>query len=252
MSLHGPPDPKRWPQADSLSELVRSLPFPDPRQAGPDGLLAYGGDLAAERLVAAYAQGVFPWYESTPILWYSPDPRSVLVPAELVVNRTLRKNLRRRRFEIRFDSDFRAVIDACARAPRPDQAGTWITDDMLDAYCELHALGFAHSAEAWRDGELVGGVYGVSLGAAFFAESMFARSSDASKVAFVHLVAQIATWNFRFLDCQVYTPHTERLGARAWSRTRYLEELARALERPTRRGRWGLARDAAAAATLSG
>ena len=230
-------------------QRVRAFPFPDPREAGPDGLLAWGGDLVPERLVAAYAQGVFPWYDSEPILWYSPDPRTVLLPTELVVGRTLRKNLRRRRFEIRLDSDFRAVIEACARAPRPEQAGTWITDDMRRAYCALHELGLAHSAEAWQDGELVGGVYGVSLGAAFFAESMFARRSDASKVALVHLVRQIEAWDFRFLDCQVHTPHSERMGACRWSRERYLDALQRALERPTRRGRWTLRADVARAVT---
>jgi len=217
---------------------MQQLPFPDPAGADAYGLLAYGGDLNPERLVSAYAHGVFPWYESGPILWFSPDPRMVLLPAELRVNRSLRKNLARRRFEVRMDSAFEDVIRSCAEVPRPDQSGTWVTPDMIEAYCRLHELGLAHSVESWREGQLVGGVYGVSLGAAFFGESMFARQSDASKVAFVHLVHQIERWGFHFLDCQVYTEHTARLGAKPWPRTRFLQELSTALEAPTRRGRW--------------
>ena len=221
-----------------IQRIVQQLPFPDPARADADGLLAYGGDLSPERLVSAYAHGVFPWYESGPILWFSPDPRMVLLPAELRVNRSLRKNLARRRFEVRMDSAFEDVIRSCAEVPRPDQSGTWVTPDMIEAYCRLHELGLAHSVESWREGQLVGGVYGVSLGAAFFGESMFARQSDASKVAFVHLVHQIERWGFHFLDCQVYTEHTARLGAKPWPRTRFLQELSTALEAPTRRGRW--------------
>jgi leucyl/phenylalanyl-tRNA--protein transferase len=217
---------------------MQQLPFPDPAGADAYGLLAYGGDLNPERLVSAYAHGVFPWYESGPILWFSPDPRMVLLPAELRVNRSLRKNLARRRFEVRMDSAFEDVIRSCAEVPRPDQSGTWVTPDMIEAYCRLHELGLAHSVESWREGQLVGGVYGVSLGAAFFGESMFARQSDASKVAFVHLVHQIERWGFHFLDCQVYTEHTARLGAKPWPRARFLQELSTALEAPTRRGPW--------------
>jgi leucyl/phenylalanyl-tRNA--protein transferase len=221
-----------------LRELTRAFPFPDPREGSAEGLLAYGGDLLPERLIAAYAQGIFPWYEEDPILWFSPDPRMVLLPSELQINRTLRKNLARKRYEVRMDSDFRGVIEACAEAPRPGQRGTWITDDMLAAYCELHALGVAHSCEAWLEDELVGGIYGVSLGLAFFGESMFARSSDASKVALVHLVRQLDAWGFHFLDCQAHTPHTERLGAREWPRDDFLDALGRALDAPTRLGSW--------------
>jgi leucyl/phenylalanyl-tRNA--protein transferase len=233
-----PERPTKHP--DPLAELVETYPFPDPHTASPDGLLAYGGDLAAERLISAYAQGVFPWYESDPILWYSPDPRTVLLPGDLIVNRTLRKNLRRARFEIRLDTDFRGVIEACACAPRPGQAGTWITSDMLEAYCHLHELGVAHSCEAWQAGELVGGIYGISLGRTFFGESMFARRSDASKIAFVHLVRQLDDWGFHFLDCQAYTAHTERLGAREWPRELFLDALRSALRYETRVGRWSL------------
>jgi leucyl/phenylalanyl-tRNA--protein transferase len=217
---------------------MQQLPFPDPAGVDAYGLLAYGGDLSPERLISAYAHGVFPWYESGPILWFSPDPRMVLLPAELRVNRSLRKNLARRRFEVRVDSAFEAVIRSCAEVPRPGQSGTWVTPDMIEAYCRLHELGLAHSVESWREGQLVGGVYGVSLGAAFFGESMFARQSDASKVAFVHLVHQIERWGFHFLDCQVYTEHTARLGATPWPRDRFLHELSTTLEVPTRRGRW--------------
>jgi leucyl/phenylalanyl-tRNA--protein transferase len=223
--------------ASWLRELVEAYPFPEPLE-GSQGLLAWGGDLRPERILAAYAQGVFPWYEREPILWHSPDPRMLLVPEELVVNRSLAKSLRRGRQQVRFDSDFEGVIRGCAEAPRPGQKGTWITPEMTAAFCELHELGFAHSAEAWQEGELVGGVYGVALGAAFFAESMFTRSSDASKVAFVRLVRRLEGWGFHFVDCQVHTEHTARLGAREWPRARFLERLARALEVPTRRGSW--------------
>jgi leucyl/phenylalanyl-tRNA--protein transferase len=218
--------------------LGASLAFPDPRDAEPSGLLAVGGDLRAERLLEAYASGIFPWYEEDPILWFSPDPRLVLVPGELRVGRSLAKVLRKRPFEIRFDSAFDEVVAACAGARRPGQAGTWITAEMRRAYGELHRLGFAHSVEAWREGELAGGLYGVSLGAAFFGESMFARAADASKVAFVELVRRVLGWEFRFVDCQVETEHLRRFGATLWSRARFLDELALALRSPTRRGPW--------------
>lgn len=221
-----------------VRETARSFSFPDPRRAEPEGLLAYGGDLSPERLIAAYARGIFPWYEDPPILWFSPDPRVVLVPSQVRINRTLAKNLRRGRFTVRFDSAFRAVVEACARAPRPDQAGTWITDEMVEAYCSLHALGLAHSVESWQQGQLVGGIYGVSLGAAFFGESMFSRRGDASKVALVHLCRHIDALGFAFLDCQAPTPHTSRMGAVEWSRDAFLDALDRALEQPTLCGRW--------------
>jgi len=227
-----------------LDELMRAFPFPDVARADRHGLLAYGGDLSPERLISAYAQGVFPWYEEDPVLWFSPDPRMVLEPADLVVNRSLRKCLGRRRYQVRVDSDFRAVIEACATVPRVGQAGTWITADMVAAYCELHELGFAHSVESWHEGVLVGGIYGVSLGAAFFGESMFALRSNASKVALWHLVALMNDKGFHFLDCQAHTPHMERLGARERPRDEFLSALGRALEEPTRRGRWSLPSEA--------
>lgn len=213
-------------------------PFPDPRAADPEGLLAIGGDLSPERLLAAYESGIFPWYETGPILWFSPDPRLVLLPARLHVGRSLAKVLRRGRYEVRLDTAFRAVVAACAEAPRPDQDGTWINDDMIEAYVRLHELGYAHSAEAYEGDELVGGLYGVSIGAAFFGESMFAGRSDASKVAFVRLVRQLEVWGFHFVDCQVETEHLVRFGAVLWPRDRFLDALASALEAPTRVGRW--------------
>ncbi len=213
--------------------------FPAPSEAEASGLLAVGGDLSSRRLLAAYAAGIFPWYEDPqPILWFSPDPRWLLLPAELHVSRRLARTLRGRHFEVTFDTAFGRVIRACARVPRSDADGTWITPAMLAAYEELFALGFAHSAEAWQQGELVGGVYGVSLGGAFFGESMFTLRPDASKVALVTLVRQLGAWGFDFVDCQVRTPHLERFGARAWPRPVFLERLAAALQRETRRGCW--------------
>ena len=227
-----------------LAEVMRRQPFPDPRSADPHGLLAWGGDLSVDRLLSAYACGVFPWYDEEPILWFSPDPRMLLRPAELRVSRSLRRALERERFSVRFDSDFRGVIEACAATPRPGQDGTWITTEMIEAYCELHALGFAHSVEAFADDELVGGCYGVSLGRAFFGESMFAHRSDASKVAFVHLVRAVERWGFDFIDCQLHTDHLARLGAAEVSRDQFLGDLASALVAPTRVGAWSEPGDA--------
>jgi leucyl/phenylalanyl-tRNA--protein transferase len=226
--------------SSELERIVEPIPFPDPARADADGLLGYGGDLCPERLLSAYARGIFPWYEEDPILWFSPDPRMVLLPGELYINRTLAKNLRRGRYEVKLDTAFEQVIRSCSTAARKGQRGTWITDDMIEAYVRLHELGFAHSAESWAEGALVGGIYGVSLGAAFFAESMFAIRSDASKVAFAVLVRELAAWGFHFVDCQVYTDHSAALGAREWPRSEFLEALARALELPTRRGSWRL------------
>ena len=220
-------------------QLGKELAFPPPEEAEPGGLLAVGGGLEPERLLLAYSLGIFPWYdEELPILWHSPDPRMVLRPGELRVSRSLRKVLRAGRFELTLDSAFERVIRACAETPRPDQPGTWITEEMIAAYGRLHELGFAHSAEAWQAGTLVGGLYGVSLGSCFFGESMFALRSDASKVAFVSLVKQLERWGIDLVDCQVHTDHLARFGASQWPRARFLEELRRRLEQPTRRGRW--------------
>ena len=225
--------------------LGPELVFPPPEEADPSGLLAVGGDLSPERLLLAYAHGIFPWYDETlPILWHSPDPRMVLLPGELHVPKSLAKTLRRGRFELRLDTAFAEVIAACASTPRPRERGTWITAEMREAYLRLHALGFAHSAEAWRGGRLVGGLYGVALGGCFFGESMFAREPDASKAAFATLVRQLGRWGFALIDCQMHTEHLARFGAREWPRARFLRHLRAALERETRRGRWSL--DAAA------
>jgi leucyl/phenylalanyl-tRNA--protein transferase len=221
--------------------LNAKLAFPPPELADESGLLAVGGDLRPERLLLAYSLGIFPWYgEGLPILWYSPDPRLVLDSGELVVSRSLRKTLRRGRYQVTLDTAFDNVIRACADAPRPGQTGTWITEDMVRAYRRLHRLGYAHSAEAWLDGELAGGLYGVSLGAGFFGESMFARADDASKVAFVTLVEQLRRWGIRLIDCQVHTEHLARFGADEVPREQFLARLAAALEQPTRSGRWQL------------
>lgn len=219
--------------------LDEELIFPPPHLADSDGLLAVGGDLSAERLLLAYSMGIFPWYEDgMPILWHSPNPRMVLRASELVVNRSLRKAMRKRPYDIRFDTAFDDVITGCAEIHRPGQGGTWITDEMREAYCDLHRLGFAHSVEAWREDELVGGLYGVSLGHAFFGESMFARADNASKIAFATLVEQLAAWDIELIDCQVHTDHLEGFGARQWPRDEFLTALEHALDQPTRRGRW--------------
>lgn len=221
-------------------QLDERLGFPPPQLADPDGLLAVGGDLRPERLLLAYATGIFPWpTEGFPLLWHSPDPRFVLSASKLHVGRSLRKAMRRRPYRFTLDTDFRGVISACAEVPRAGQRGTWITDDMVEAYVRLHQLGFAHSVEAWsREDELVGGLYGVSLGGAYFGESMFARQPDASKIGFVRLVAQLRHWGIELIDAQVHTAHLERFGAVHWPRAHYLEHLTEAMRRPTRRGPW--------------
>jgi leucyl/phenylalanyl-tRNA--protein transferase len=222
--------------------LPREVAFPDPRLADPDGLLAVGGDLSPERLVAAYSTGIFPWpTPGLPLLWHSPDPRMVLLPGELHVPRSLQRTLRRGDLRVTADEAFERVIRGCAGAPRPGQPGTWITPAMVRGYVRLHRLGLAHSFEAWQGGELAGGLYGVSLGAAFFGESMFAARPDASKAAFVRSVEAMAGWGFELVDCQVHTEHLARFGAREIPRQEYLARLARALEAPTRRGRWAIA-----------
>ena len=221
--------------------LDERLIFPPPELA-EDGLLAVGGDLSSERLLLAYATGIFPWYEEgQPILWHSPDPRMVLSADDLHVPRSLERTLHRGTFRITLDTAFDQVVEACARAPRPGRPGTWITREMRRAYGRLHREGWAHSAEAWTDGRLAGGLYGVSLGGAFFGESMFSRRADGSKAAFVALVRQLRAWGITLIDCQVTTEHLRRFGAREWPRARFLAALARALEHPTRLGVWKLA-----------
>jgi leucyl/phenylalanyl-tRNA--protein transferase len=223
----------------TVYRLGRDFVFPPPEHAEESGLLAVGGGLEAERLLLAYSMGIFPWYsEGDPILWFSPDPRMVLPAEELKVPKSLRRTLRSTELRFTLDTDFRGVIEACARTPRPDQDGTWITRDMVEAYCELHELGFAHSAEAWEDGELVGGLYGLSLGRWFFGESMFAHRPDASKAAFALTAEQLVRWGIDRIDCQVPTEHLARFGAREWPRARFLSELREGLTADTRRGVW--------------
>lgn len=221
-----------------LLEEETSL-FPPGHLADDDGIVAVGGDLSPERLVHAYSRGCFPWYsDGSPILWHCPDPRFVLEPAHLHVPRSLEKTLRKGTFSFAFDEAFADVIGACARARRPGQRGTWITADMEAAYIELHRLGFAHSVEAYADGHLVGGLYGVALGRIFFGESMFAKAPDASKAAFVTLVRRLSAAGYGLIDCQQETQHLERFGAKAWPRARFLKTLATLLQAPTEVGAW--------------
>lgn len=221
-----------------IYRLDDRLLFP-PAAEAEDGLLAVGGDLRPERLVLAYSQGIFPWYEQgQPILWHSPDPRMVLQASRLHVPRSLAKAMRRDTYTFTLDAAFGDVIAGCAAAYRPGQRTTWITPAMRKAYGELHRRGLAHSVETWVGGKLVGGLYGVSLGGAFFGESMFAKEPDASKAAFATLVAQLVRWGIELIDCQVYTDHLARFGAEEWTRRRYLRALAKALETPTRPGPW--------------
>lgn len=215
------------------------LAFPPPEEAEPNGLLAVGGDLSPRRLVLAYAMGIFPWYtQGTQILWFSPDPRGVLLPERLSVSRSLRKSLASGRFEVSLDTAFSAVLRQCAAVSRPGQDGTWITAEMIEAYDELFELGIAHSVEVWRDQRLVGGLYGVSLGSVFFGESMFSLETDASKVGLVWLVRHLASRGFQVIDCQVRTEHLRRLGAEEWPREHFLNVLSNCLQTPTLAGPW--------------
>jgi leucyl/phenylalanyl-tRNA--protein transferase len=218
--------------------LTEELLFPPPTGASEEGLVAVGGDASPERLLLAYREGIFPWpMTGLPLLWFSPDPRFVLFPDAVHVPRSLEKRIRRGEYEVRADTAFERVIRGCASAYRPGQGGTWITDELRDGFLALHEKGYAHSIEAWQDGELVGGLYGISLGAAFFGESMFAIAPDASKVAFVTLLGHaFGPWRFRFVDCQVHTTHLARFGAREIPRTEFLDALDAALREPTRRG----------------
>jgi leucyl/phenylalanyl-tRNA---protein transferase len=219
----------------------RRFLFPPVSWASPDGVIAIGGRADPETLKAAYGRGIFPWpHPGVPMLWFCPDPRFVLVPEQARVSRSLRKEMRRSAFEVRADTAFHQVIRACAAKPRPGQDGTWITEEMIAGYIALHEEGLAHSIEAWQDGRLAGGVYGVSLGAVFFGESMYADVPNASKVAFATLLANLVRWRFALVDCQSYTGHLASFGAVEWRRARFLAALKRALRQPTRTGRWGL------------
>jgi len=220
--------------------LRGDAPFPPVSKAlrSPNGLLCAGGDLSPRRLIEAYRHGIFPWYsEGDPILWWSPDPRMVLFPEELKVSRSLRKTLARGVYETRVDTAFRRVMESCA-APRGGQPGTWIVPEMVEAYGRLHDLGFAHSVESWLDGELVGGLYGLALGEAFFGESMFARAPDASKVALAKLVERLRTQGCRVIDCQQATTHLASLGAREIPRAQFAQLLRESIQYPPSGERW--------------
>ena len=222
-----------------IFRLVDEPIFPPPDYADPSGLLAVGGDLSKERLLEAYRLGIFPWYsDDQPILWWSPDPRLVLDLKDFIISRSLRKTLKKGVFQVTFDHAFEEVIQACAVVPRSAQNGTWITEEMQEAYINLHGLGYAHSVESWIGGKLAGGLYGISLGKAFFGESMFHLKTDASKVALATLVEKLKSWDFQFIDSQMTTEHMVRLGAKELPRRIFLKRLQLALRHPTKRGRW--------------
>ena len=225
----------------TLSKRRSGSAFPDPNRAPREGLVAYGAELTPPLLIDAYSHGIFPWFDddSEPVLWWSPDPRAVMAPADMHVSKSLRKKIRSGTFRVTADAAFSKVAAACAE-PRVNSAGTWITRRMLAAYRQLHDLGLAHSVEAWRGDDLVGGLYGVSLGRMFFGESMFSRVSDASKVALAHLAAQLDAWDFSLIDCQIPTEHLASLGAREMPRRHFLELVAANRDSPHRQGRWVL------------
>ena len=219
-----------------IAWLAAHDPFPslDFALREPNGLLAAGGDLSTQRLLEAYRGGIFPWFNpGDPILWWSPDPRMVLLPSEFKLSRSLHKTLKKRAFEIRIDTVFQTVMQNCA-APRQDQAGTWIGPQIITAYTQLHQLGIAHSIETWRDGELVGGLYGLAIGRMFYGESMFSRATDASKIALAHLVQQLERWDFEMIDCQMNTAHLASLGAREIPRAEFIQRLGKLVNYPNR------------------
>jgi len=224
--------------------LNESISFPPPQLAESSGLLAIGGDLSSSRLLLAYSMGIFPWYsEGQPILWFSPEPRLILYPEKFSPGRSLKKLVRKGIFDVKFDNDFEGVINCCANVMRKYQEKTWITGEMIDAYIALHDRGYAHSVETYHDGTLVGGLYGVSLGGAFFGESMFHKTSNASKVALYYLVKKCLYWNFDFIDSQVPTEHMKRMGSEEVSRDEFLDRLSEALEKQSKTGKWNINSD---------
>lgn len=223
----------------SVFQLTKDLVFPDPSLAEDDGLLAIGGDLSMERLLLAYSNGIFPWYdEGSPILWWALNPRMLLIPEEFKVSKSLKQKIKKAEFSITFDKDFKKVIEHCSQVPRGDQNGTWITDEMKQAYIKLHKLGFAHSVECYFENELVGGLYGISIGKVFFGESMFYHKTDASKIAFHALMQQLTEWEFQLVDAQMETPLLKSFGAKLIPFEDYREKLTIALEFETKRGKW--------------
>lgn len=221
--------------------LDKELSFPAPEDANEEGIVAVGGDLSPERLLVAYRHGIFPWpARGYPLLWFSPDPRFALQPSHAHVSRSLRKAIRKGELHVTADTAFAKVITACAAVPRPRQRGTWITHELREGYLGLHELGYAHSIEAWRGDQLVGGLYGVALGTTFSGESMFASEPDASKIAFTTLLGHLRTWGFRIVDCQVHTEHLSRFGATMWPRDRFLRVWRAAVAEPTLFAPWRL------------
>ena len=219
--------------------LKKELFFPEPDEADDTGLLAFGGDLSIERLTLAYTKGIFPWYEEgMPVLWWSPDPRMILFPEKMIISHSLKQTIKKNKFLITFDRDFEAVINECSVTSRNGQDGTWITQEMKSAYTRLHKAGLAHSVESWLEGKLVGGLYGVALGKAFFGESMFHSETDASKVALFQLVEKLKQWKFEIIDAQVYTTHLESLGGELIPRSQYLEILQKAVIKPGMNDSW--------------
>lgn len=216
-------------RAMAVFALRNELIFPPVNLAEPDGLLAMGGDLSVERLLLAYRNGIFPWYEGDVPLWWCPDPRFVLYPEKLKVSKSMQQLMRKNSFRFTINQDFAAVIRNCKTSLRPGQTGTWITDEVERAYCKMHEAGFAHSAEAWLNEKLVGGLYGIRLGKVFFGESMFSRASNASKFAFINYVEYLKGEGVELVDCQVYTPHLESLGAEMIQRTEFVSALQRLL-----------------------
>ncbi len=221
------------------------LRFPPVEMASPEGLLAIGGDLRAERLLEAYRHGIFPWYNpGQPILWWSPDPRAVLFPKKLRISRSLRKTLRQQKFSVTLDKAFRDVMTNCALPRRQyPGGGTWITAEMIEAYCLLHERGLAHSVESWREGKLVGGLYGVALGGVFFGESMFSHETDASKVALAHLIRHLENWGFSLIDCQLPSAHLFSLGAEEIRRHEFMQYLDKALSQKDSPHPWRMQTD---------
>jgi leucyl/phenylalanyl-tRNA--protein transferase len=223
-----------------LLDKKPGAPFPDVSLAErePNGLLAVGGDLSPQRIINAYLQGIFPWFsEGEPILWWSPDPRTVLFPEQIKTSRSLRKTLKKQLFSVSFDRDFQSVINACAQ-PRDNSPGTWLLPEMIEAYHQQHELGLAHSVEVWQDERLVGGLYGMAIGGVFFGESMFSRVPDSSKIALVHLSRTLQAWGFKLIDCQVYTQHLASLGAKEIPRETFRRYLSQWCGLPGRPGSW--------------
>jgi len=225
-----------------IFRLSEKISFPPPHLAEPEGLLAVGGDLSEKRILLAYQMGIFPWFaEDEPILWWSPDPRLLLYPADIYISKRLKRTIRQKTFKITCDTDFHGVISACASVRVNKFQGTWIGKEMIDAYCRLFDSGYAHSVEVWQDQSLAGGLYGLSLGGSFFGESMFSLVSNTSKIALAALCCFLEALSFDLIDCQVKTDHLIRMGAVEVSRSRFLKKLHQSIARPTLKGNWKVA-----------